>query len=93
MNKERGKASFPVHTYGTEFEWPESGVGSGRFNDPDSRASFMGLWDQLPPLEFLPFIFTSAKKELILCPNHSHQDDTFTPFTVSVMRSRVLWLL
>ena len=88
MNKERGKASFPVHTnivprtyihrspyihtsfpvhtYGTEFESPESGVGSGRFNDPDSRASFMGLWDQLPPLEFLPFIFTSAKKELIL---------------------------
>ena len=49
MNEERGRALSHVHTYGTDFEWPGSGVGSGRFNDPDSRASFKGLWDQLPP--------------------------------------------
>ena len=62
MNEGRGKASSLVHTYGTDFERPESGAGSGRFNDPDSGASFKGLWDQLPPLEFLPFIPTSAKR-------------------------------
>ena len=49
MNEERGRALSHVHTYGTDFEWPGSGVGSSRFNDPDSRASFKGLWDQLPP--------------------------------------------
>ena len=62
MNEERGKGSSPVHTYGTDFERPGSGVGSGRFNDPDSRASLKGLWDQLPTSEFLTFIPTSAKR-------------------------------
>ena len=34
-----------------------------------------------------------SKKELILWPNHFHQDNTVTPFIVAVMRLRVLWLL
>ena len=62
MNEERGKASSSVHTYGTDFERPGSDVRSGRFNDSDSRASFKGLWDQLPPSEFLLFIPTSAER-------------------------------
>ena len=90
MNEERGKGSSPVHTYGTDFERPGSGVGSGRFNDPDSRASLKGLWDQLPPSNVHSYF---GKKELILWPNHSHQDHAVTPFIVSVMRPRVLWLL
>ena len=40
MNEERGKASSPLYAYGTDFEQPGNGVGSGIFNDPDSRASF-----------------------------------------------------
>ena len=62
MNEERVTASSPLYTYGTDFEQPGSGVGSGIFNDPDSRASFQGLWGQLPPSQFLPFIPTSAKR-------------------------------
>ena len=62
MNEDREKASSSVHTYGTDFERPGSGVGSGRLNDPDLRTSFKGLWDQLPPSEFLPCIHTSAKR-------------------------------
>ena len=30
-----GKASSPVHKYGTNFKRPGSGIGSGRFKDPD----------------------------------------------------------
>ena len=40
---------------------------SGRFGfwiiNPDSRANFKGLWDQLPPSEFQSFIPTSAERK------------------------------
>ena len=45
MNEERGKASSLVHPYGTNFERSGIGVGSGRFNDPDSRENFEGLYE------------------------------------------------